>query len=164
MRYLLKQRLISFGDDFNIKDEAGNDVYFVDGKAISIGDKLSFQDMTGTELAFIKQRILAWGRTYEIMRGGEVIAVVRKQPLALIHHRFTVTVSGAPELEAEGNFLDREYAIRRGDSVVATVSKRWFSLSDSYGIEVDTAEDQVLILACAVVIDESCHPDDEGSH
>ncbi len=157
MRYLLKQKLFSFGDDFFIRDVADNEIYFVDGKAFSFGDQLSFQDLNGNELAFIKQRVFSWGKTYEIVRGGETAAVVRKHLLSPFHHRFTVGVPGPDDLEAEGNFLDHEYVLRRGDRPVATVSKRWFSFSDSYGVDVESAEDPVLILASAVVIDQVCH-------
>ena len=102
MRYVLKQKLLSWGDDFVIKDESGRDVYFVDGKAFSIGDQLSFQDMEGHELAFIKQKLLSWGKTYEIVRGGQVAAVVKKALFAPFHHRFTVDVPGPDDLDAEG--------------------------------------------------------------
>ena len=43
MNYLLRQKLLAFGDDFYIKDVHGNDVYFVDGEGFSLGDQLSFQ-------------------------------------------------------------------------------------------------------------------------
>ena len=164
MRYVLKQKLLSFGDDFRIQDDAGHDVYFVDGKAFSIGDQLSFQDLEGNELAFIKQKVFAWGKTYEIVRGGQVAAVVKKHLFALFHHRFTVDVPGPDDLEAEGNFTDHEYVFRRGTRTVATVSKRWFSWTDTYGVEVDSGEDPVLILASAVVVDQACHPDDGERH
>ena len=45
MRYVMKQKLLSWGNDFTIRDEDGRDVFFVDGKAFSIGKKLSFKDM-----------------------------------------------------------------------------------------------------------------------
>jgi uncharacterized protein YxjI len=164
MRYVLKQKLLAWGDDFVIKDEGGNDQFFVDGKAFSIGDKLSFQDMDGNELAFIRQRLLAWGKTYEIFRDGQLAAVVKKELFAFLHHRFMVDVPGPDDLEAEGNFLDREYEFRRGANVVAVVSKRWFSWTDTYGVEIADGEDDVLILASAVVIDQACHPDDGKRH
>ena len=164
MRYVLRQKILSFGDDFTIRDEAGNDVYFVDGKAFSIGDQLSFQDLTGRELAFIKQRVLAWGKTYEIVRDGQVVAVVKKELFAFFHHRFTVDVPGPDDLEAEGDFTDHEYTFRRGERAVATVSKRWFSWTDSYGVDIAEGEDPVLILASAVVVDQACHPDDGQRH
>lgn len=164
MRYLMKQKLFSLGDDFFIKDEAGHDVYFVDGKAISFGDKLSFQDADRNELAFIKQRVFSWGPTYEISRNGQVVAVVKKHIFALFHHRFTVDVPGPDDLEAEGNLTDHEYTFRRGDAVIATVSKQWFTLTDTYGVDVAPGEDPILLLASAVVVDEACHPDGGRRH
>lgn len=164
MRYVLKQKLFSLGDDFHIKDDAERDVYFVDGKAFSFGDQLSFQDLDGNELAFIKQKVFSWGKTYEIFRDGVVAAVVKKELFALFHHRFTVDVPGPDDLEAEGSFTDHEYTFRRGDRTVATVSKKWFSWTDTYGVDVAPGEDPVLILASAVVVDQACHPDDGKRH
>lgn len=161
MRYLLRQKLLSFGDDFTIRDDAGNDAYFVDGKAFSIGDQLSLRDMAGNELAFIKQKIFSLGPTYEIHRNGEVAAVVKRHLFSFIHHRFTVDVPGPDDLEAEGSFTDHEYSFTRGGRTVAQVSKQWFSWSDTYGVDVADGEDDVLILASAVVVDMACHPDDE---
>ncbi len=162
MRYVMRERLLSWGDDFRIRDDSGREVFFVDGKAFSLGDKLSFQDSTGKELAFIKQKLLSLARTYEIHRDGSLAAVVKRNLFGLLHHRFSIDVPGPDDLEATGNFLDHEYTFRRGDRVVATVSKRWFSLADTYGIDIEAGEDDVLILASAVVVDQACHPDDEG--
>ena len=158
MRYVMRQKILALGDDFTIRDEEGRDVYVVDGKVFSIGSKLTLRDMAGTELAFIKQKLLAWGPTYEIYRGGALAAVVKKELFAFFHHRFTVDVPGPDDLEAEGNLTDHEYEFRRGERVVATVSKRWFSWTDTYGIDVVPEEDDVLILASAVVVDLACHP------
>src|SRR5512143_3881915 len=140
MRYAMKQKLFCWGDDFTIRNEAGQDVYFVDGKAFSIGNKLSFQDMQKHELAFIRQKLLAWGPTYEITRGGAVAAVVKKHLFTLFRCRFTVDVPGPDDLEAEGNFLDKEYTFTRAGEVVAEVSKRWFAWSDTYGVDIRDGE------------------------
>ena len=43
MRYLMKQKLFSFGDDFTIKDADGKEAFYVDGKVFSIGNKLSIE-------------------------------------------------------------------------------------------------------------------------
>jgi uncharacterized protein YxjI len=159
MRYLMKQKMFCFGDDFTIKDDQGQDVFFVDGKVFSFGDKLSFQDMNGNELAFISQKVLSWGPTYEIYHGDELAAVVKKELFTFFHCKFTVDVPGPDDLEAEGNFLDMEYAFNRDGRTVATVSKRWFSFSDTYGVDIADGEDDILILASTVVIDMVCHAD-----
>src|SRR5215217_8104413 len=113
MRYVMRQRLFSWGDDFFIKDENGRDVFLVDGKAFSIGDQLSFQDLTGNELAFIKQRLLSWGPTYEVYKDDQLYAVVKKELFSFFKCRFTVDVPGPDDLEAEGDFLDHEYVFNR---------------------------------------------------
>ena len=43
------------------------------------------------------------------------------------------------------------------DRPVAEVSKKWIALRDSYSINISEGVDEVLILACAVVIDLACH-------
>ena len=159
MRYVMKQKLFCFGDDFRIKDEAGNDVFFVDGKVFTIGQKLSFQDMHGKELAFIRQKLLSWGPTYEIYRDGNLAAVVKKHLFTFFRCAFTVDVPGPDDIEAQGSFLDMEYTFTRGGRQVAEVSKRWFSFGDSYGVDIADSEDQILLLASTVVIDMVCHAD-----
>ena len=157
MRYVMKQKLWSWGTDFTIKDDAGNDHFFVDGRAFSLGDKLSFQDMAGGELAFIRQKLLAWGPTYEIYRGGQLFAIVKQKIWTLFRNHFTVDVNadgpGPGDLEAQGNFTDHEYVLTRDGQPVATVSKKWFAWSDTYGVDIAPGEDDPLILACTVVID-----------
>ena len=83
------------------------------------------------------------------------VAHVKEQLFSLLHHRFNVDVPGPDDLEIEGDFLDHEYVFRRGDRVVATISKKWFSFPETFGIEVYDGEDDILILACAVVVDEA---------
>ncbi|MEP6618013.1 MAG: LURP-one-related family protein [bacterium] len=159
MRYLLKQKLFSLGDDFTIQDTDGRDAFFVDGKALSLGAKLSFQDMAGNELAFIKQQLLSWGPKYEVFRNGELAAVVTKDVFTLFHCTFHVDVPGPDDLVAEGDFLDHEYVFRRGDTPAATVSKQWFTWADTYGVDIAPHQDDVLLLASTVVIDMACHGD-----
>jgi uncharacterized protein YxjI len=163
MRYVMKQKLFSWGDDFYIRDGEERDVYFVDGKAFSFGDQLSFQDLERHELAFIKQKVFAWGKTYEIFRDGSLAALVKKEMFTFFHCKFTVDVPGPDDLEASGDFSDHEYAFTRGGRVVATVSKKWFSWTDTYGVDIAEGDDDVLILASSVVIDMACHGDKRGA-
>jgi len=158
-RYLMKQKLFSLGDDFVIRDSDGDDVFFVDGKVFCLGNQLSFQNMEKHELAYIKQRLLSWGQTYEIYREGTLAAVVKKHLFTFFYCTFTVDVPGPNDLVAEGSFTDHEYTFTRGGAAVATVSKKWFSFTDTYGVEIAQGEDDVLLLASTVVIDMACHPD-----
>lgn len=156
MRFIMSEKWWSWGKDFTIKDETGQDLYLVDGKAFSFGDKLAFKDMHGRELLFISQRLLSWGATYDIYRGKEHLAEVRKHLFTFLRYKFTVDVEGPNDLEAEGDFLNRNYRFLRGGEIVGMVSKQMFALTDTYGIEVSPNEDPLLILASAVVIDLIC--------
>jgi uncharacterized protein YxjI len=157
-RYRMRQKILSFGDDFVIQDHDGNNRFFVDGKAFSIGDKLSFQDMRGNELAQIHQKLLTIGKTYEV-RTPRGTATVHKHLFTPFRAAFTVDVPGPGDLEATGSLLDHEYTFERGGRTVATVSKKWFSLRDTYGVDIADGEDDILVLASTVVIDMACHPE-----
>jgi uncharacterized protein YxjI len=157
MRYVMKQKLFAWGDDFYIRDAEGREVFFVDGKGFSIGDQLSFKDLGGRELAYIREKFLSWGPTYEIYRDGALAAVVKKELFTFFNCRFVVDVPGPADLEASGDFMDHEYGFKRGGNTVATVSKQWFAWSDTYGVEIADGEDDVLVLASTVVIDMVCH-------
>jgi uncharacterized protein YxjI len=78
MRFLLQERLFGWGDDFYIRDEHGQNVLFVDGKAFSIGDKLAIKDMAGNEVASIRQKLIALRPTYQVERNGEHAATMNK--------------------------------------------------------------------------------------
>ena len=158
MRYVMKQKLFSWGDDFYIRDEYGRDVFFVDGKALTLLSKLSFQDLQKRELAFIKQRF-ALAPTYEIYKMGQLFAVIEKELFTFFHAVFKVDVPGPYDYEAKGDFLAHEYVFIRNGYTVATVSKQWFSWTDTYGVDIYDQEDHILILASTVVIDMVCHDD-----
>ena len=169
-RYQMRQKLFSLRDQFRIRDADGNDAYVVKGRLISIRDRLSFEDVRGQQLLDIRQKLVSWRPQYRIYSQGRLCAIVQKRLLSVLGSRFVISLKGEQNLLAKGNFLDYEYRFLRRGRQVAQVSKRWFTLADSYGVQVD--EESVgglLILACAVIIDLINHnpkredPDDEWS-
>jgi uncharacterized protein YxjI len=154
MRYILKQKLFSIGGDFMIKDAQGNDVFFVDGKAISLGRRLVIKDMRGETEATIQQHLVSLVPAYEISRRGKPSATISKRFFSPIFDRLKVDLPGWDDIEVHGDLFNHEYTFSRQGHAVAQVSKAWISLVDSYGIDIADQEDDVLILASAVVIDE----------
>ncbi|MEO5590800.1 MAG: LURP-one-related family protein, partial [Gemmatimonadaceae bacterium] len=141
MRYVLKQRLLALGKHFDVMDAAGNDLYVVASRVFSIGDRLSFRDLRGNELAEIRRRFFRWNRTWEVIRKSRPTITVQRQRLALFHHRFDIEIPAATQVTATGNFLDNEYEFERAAVTVASVSRRWFSIADTYGVDVAPGED-----------------------
>lgn len=162
MKFRMKQEFWSFGDSFTIQDDAGNDRYQVDGKVFSFGDKLHMLDMEGNEVAYIEQRLLSWGPVYEISLPDGTTTVVSKKLFTLFRCKFTIDGPGNADYNAEGDFMDHEYEITGRNGLAATVTKRWFSFRDTYGIEIASGENPVLLLAVAVVIDMVCHDGEDG--
>lgn len=161
-RYKMRQRLISIGEDFTIEDELGNPVYTVDGKVLRIRETFVIEDMRGGEVATIREKKLAIRESMNILRAGQTIATIRKALFTPFRDKFTIDVVGGQDLEAQGDILNHEYTISRAGEPVASVSKQWFALRDTYGIEIAPSEDDGLILAIAVAIDELAHDPDEG--
>jgi uncharacterized protein YxjI len=157
--YQMRQRLLTFGDDFWIEDEQGNKAFKVDGKAVRIRQTLIFEDAHGRELCKIQERMLRVKDSMEIEGpGGERIAMVKKALISPLRDRLTVQIQGGPDLEVQGNILDHEYSIGEGRDKVAEVSKRWFRLRDTYGVEIEPGQNDALILAVTVCIDQLTQP------
>ena len=159
MRYILRQKMLSFGDDFQIKTENGDDAFLVNGKVFSFAKQLDFGDLAGNALLSIEQQLMSWGATYVISKEGATVAVVKKELFNVFSYRFDIELSDGPPLETTGDFANHEYAITRNGQQVAAISKQWFTMTDTYGIDIGEGEDDVLVLAIAVVIDMVCHPD-----
>jgi uncharacterized protein YxjI len=163
MRYTLKHKMFSIGGDSMIRDEHGRDVYFVDGAAISIGRRLIIKDMQGQEVASIQQQVIAFTPNFEIRVHDGISAHVSMKLLSLTD-RLKIDVPGNDDLQAHGDLFHHEYAIERRGRDVARISKAWIALTDSYGIDIDDNEDQVLILSCAVVIDAILEMREKADH
>lgn len=161
-RYKMRQKLISLGEDFTIEDEQGRPAFKVDGKVMRIRETFEITDLQGNEVVTVREKKIAIRDSMKILRGGETIATVKKALIAPFRDRFSVDVEGGEDLEVEGDLLDHEYEIRRGGRTAARVSKRWFALTDTYGIEIEPGEDEALILGAVVALDEMAHDPDEG--
>lgn len=163
-RYKIRQKLVSIGDDFWIENQDGQRIFKVDGKALRLRKTLVFEDVHGNKLAQIQERWLPIKETMAIEdANGNQMATVKKALIAPLRDRWSVNVKGGPDLDVQGNILDHEYSIKRGWNKVAEVSKKWISLTDTYMVEIDEGQNDILILAIAVAIDMMAHDDDEDA-
>ena len=154
-KYRMREKMFAVGDDFWIENEEGERAFKVDGKALRIRDTLVLEDASsGGELYEIQEKKLSVRDKMEIERGGATVATVKKALITPLRDRFSIEVEGGDDMEAKGNIVDHEYEIERGGDKVAEVSKRWFRVRDTYGIEIRADQDDALILAVSVCIDQ----------
>jgi uncharacterized protein YxjI len=161
-RYKIRQKMLSIGDDFWIENQHGQRVFKVDGKALRLRKTLIFEDMNGNKLCKIQERLLPIRDTMVIEHAdGDQMAVVKKGLIAPLGDHWTVKVRGGPDLDVQGNILDHEYSINEKRKKVAEVSKKWLSITDTYGVEIDEGQNDILILAVAIAIDMMSHDEDK---
>ena len=158
-RYQMRQKLVSIGDDFWIENDRGERVYKVDGKALRIRQTLIFEDPQGHELAKIQEKMLRVKDTMEIEGpNGETLATVKKALITPLRDRWVVKVGDGPDMDIQGNILDHEYTIESGRDKVAEISKKWFRIADTYGVEVAPGQNDLVILAATVAVDMMANP------
>ncbi len=153
-KYRMREKLFAIGDDFWIENDAGERAFKVDGKAMRIRRTLVLEDTTGAELLKVQEKKLHIRDTMEIEHDGQTVATVKKALITPLRDRFSIEVEDGEDMEAKGRVVYYEYKIERGGDQVAEVSKRWFRIRDTYGIEIAPGQEDALILAIAVCLDE----------
>jgi len=154
MRYRMQEKLFAIGDDFWIENEAGERAFKVNGKVLRVRDTLVLESPRGEELYSIQQKVLHIRDTMEIERDGRKVATVKKALVTPLRDRFSIDVEDGEDMEAKGNIVDHEYKIERSGDEIAEVSRRWFRVRDTYGVEIKPGPDAALILATVVCIDQ----------
>jgi uncharacterized protein YxjI len=159
VRYQMRERLVSIGDDYWIEDESGQRVYHVDGKALRVRDTLNFEDAQGNRLCQIQTRVLHIRDSMAIEDpNGERLALVHKALISPLRERWKVDLAGDREWSVQGNIVDHEYEIEDDGRKIAEVSKKWFRVRDTYGVEIHPGQEPALVLAVTVAVDSMAHP------
>ncbi|MCA9870078.1 MAG: LURP-one-related family protein [Caldilineae bacterium] len=150
----MRQKLVSIGDDSWIENDRGEKVYKVDGKALRVRDTLIIKDRQDREVAKIQTKVVRVKDSMEIEGpGGERLGIVKKALITPVRERYTVKIGDGPDIDIQGNILDHEYRFEVGRDRVAEVSKKWFRVRDTYGVEIDPGQNDVVILAATVALD-----------
>jgi len=155
-RYTMREKMFAVGDDYWIETDGGDRVFKVNGKAMRIRDTLVIESRSGEELLKIQEKKLSVRDKMEIERGGRTAATVKKKLIGICD-RYSVEVEGGDDLSAKGNFVQHEYEIERDGEKVAEISKKWLRVRDAYGIEVAPDQDDALVLAITVCIEQMGH-------
>jgi uncharacterized protein YxjI len=153
MRYVIREQFFRLGEDSQITDESGQPLYDVDGKVLSLHNTLVMRDLRGQDVATVKRELIALTPTYRIERPGKGAAQVRKRLINLFGDHYTIDIPGPEDLEIVGDLFDHEYQVKRAGAVVATISKQWIALTDTYGVQTAPGEDDVLLLASVLALD-----------
>jgi uncharacterized protein YxjI len=153
MRYVIREQFFRLGEDSQITDESGQPLFDVDGKVLSLHNTLVMRDLQGQAVATVKRELIALAPTYRIERPGQNSVQVRKRLINLFGDHYTIDIPGPDDLEIVGDLFDHDYQVTRSGGVIATISKQWIALTDTYGVETAPGEDDVLLLASVLALD-----------
>ena len=151
--YTMREKMFAIGDDYWIEKD-GEKAFKVNGKALRIRDTLVLEGPGGEELFTIQEKKLSIRDKMEIERDGKTVATIKKALVSPLRDRYSVEVEGGADMEVKGNIVDHEFEFERDGHKVAEASKRWLRMRDTYGIEIAPGQDDALILAATVCIDE----------
>jgi uncharacterized protein YxjI len=151
--YTMREKLFAIGDDFWIETD-GEKAFKVNGKALRIRDTLVLESPSGDELFTIQEKKLSVRDKMEIEHDGKTVATIKKALVSPLRDRYSIEVEGGDDMDVHGNILDHEFEFERDGHKIAEVSKRWLRMRDTYGVEVKPGQDDALILACTVCIDQ----------
>ena len=149
MRLLIKQRVFSWTDSYDVYDENENPKYFVKAEFFSLGHQLHVYDRNNHELGVIRQRLLTFLPAFEIEIGGRVRGEIRKQ-FSFFKPRYEIDYNG---WRVEGDFLGWDYDVYNGCSSIIHISKELFHWGDTYTINFADPKYELEGLMLVIAID-----------
>jgi len=150
MRLFVKQKVLTLAPQFSIKDEWGNDRYFVQGKVFSPSSRMQIFDSRGQEVALIYRRLFQFLPRFVLEIGGQPVAEIVKE-FSFFRPKYRVEGSN---LRVDGDFWSHEYSLYEGGYAIMHISKQWFTWGDSYMLDI--YDDRCELLALGVVLAIDC--------
>jgi uncharacterized protein YxjI len=151
--YLIKERFFHLGKDSEITDGDGHVAFEVDGKVFSPRGRLVIKDPAGNTVAEVHRQLVALRPTYTVSVDGQRAARIHKRLVRLFRDRYRIDLAGSGHLSVKGSLLEHEFTIKGSRGDLATVSKRWISIHDTYAVKIADGENDLLILGIALALD-----------
>lgn len=149
MRLLIKQRVFSWSDTYDIYDEAGDVRYYVKAEFFSLGHRLHIYDADGRKIGLIKEKLLTFLPTFEIEINGTVYGQIQKK-FSFFRPKYEIDFNG---WRVEGDFLGWDYDVYSGCSSIVHITKEILHWGDTYVIDIARPEDELMGMMLVIAID-----------
>ncbi len=150
-KLLIKQRVFSWGDKYDVYDRDGKPKYYVESELFTFGHKIHIYDYkTNREVAYISERVFTFLQRAEITVGGIPLGEITKE-FTFFVPKYSIDYNG---WTIDGDFMEWDYSIYdRNNSEIATISKELFRWGDTYSLTVENDSDEVTALVTVIAID-----------
>lgn len=149
MKLLIKQRVFSWTDTYDIYDENGETKYLVKTEFFTLGHRMHVYDRFERELGMVRQKLFQFLPAFEIDVDGKTVGTVKKQ-WSLFHPKYEIDCKG---WECEGTVWGWDYDVTAGSRTVAHISKELFRWGDTYVLDIADPEDEIMALMLVLAID-----------
>ncbi len=149
MKLYIRQKVFSWVDRFTVKDESGNDKFFVEGEFFSWGKKLHVSDLNENEVAFIQQKVFSLLPKFFVFVNGNEIAEIVKE-FTFLRPKYSIEGLG---WEIEGSFMAHDYTITKQGLPIVSIHKEWMTWGDCYELDVTSEQDEIVALSVVLAID-----------
>lgn len=149
MKLLIKQRVFSWTDTYDVYDDNENVKYGVKAEFFTLGHKIYVYDCSNHEVGAINQKLLSLFPVFEVIIDGRKIGMIQKK-FSVFRPRYEIDYNG---WQIEGDFLGWDYQVERNGYGICHISKEPFHWGDTYVLDFQKQEDEVLLLLLVLAID-----------
>jgi uncharacterized protein YxjI len=140
---------MSIRDRYTIKDDKEQEVYQIEGSIFEIPKKFFIRDMSGKELAMVWKKPISFFPKFFLEVGGQEVAMIQKE-FSFFKPRYSIQAQG---IEVQGDIWDMSFELFKNGRIIGRVNKKWLSIRDTYAIEVENEEQELLVLGIVLAID-----------
>lgn len=158
MKLYIKQSVFTLGEQFTVKNEFEEDVYYVEGSFLKIPKGFTIYNRYHEEVAKIERQLFRLMGHYDIQSNKEEI--VLKRNFTFFRHSYELLHT---QWSLQGDFLSHNYDVVDHGRPIMRLRKHWFTWGDSYELDIPHDEDAVLALCIAICVDYEILKDQQNT-
>ena len=150
MKLLIKQRVFSWTDSYDVFDENGNPKYFVKAEFLTLGHRIHvYEKSTGREVGAVYEKLLTFLPKFEIELNGQSMGMIQKE-FSFFKPKYDVEYNG---WHVEGDFLEWDYDVMQECCAVMHIHKEWLNWGDTYILDFADPRDELTGFLLVIAID-----------
>lgn len=150
MKVVIKNKFFSLGGSSTVKNEQGEDVFYVKGKVFSPTNVKWVCDLDGNKLYKVRNKWFNFINQKAFVYEGDTKIACVKHPFFSIK-KFVVE-GYEDEIVIDGDFFSLESTIMRNGVSVGTICREFTLIKDAFTLEADE-KDMPFMIALVIAID-----------
>ncbi|MCC8181678.1 MAG: LURP-one-related family protein [Clostridiales bacterium] len=157
MELLIRQRVFSWADTYDVYDAYQNPVYFVKAEFWALGHQIYLYDGQNRPLASIHEKLFRLLPEFDIVIGGYSCGTLKKE-WSILRPRYTLDCNG---WRVQGDVLGWDYdVVDDSGNCVLHIAKEPLNWGDTYVLHIPDPAHTLLCLMIAIAIDAANCADD----